>query len=80
MEWRAYLKLTTWANLGSLPLRKSHLLLRKSDFLLLAFYEGLGNMCTFPGPKQFQGVFLQIFIQNELYMGILLVPLGILLV
>ncbi len=72
---RDYLTLTSWTNHCSWPMRNSHLLLRKCHFLLQALLEGPGNMYIFPSPKQFQNVFLQIFIQ-KVYSSILLLQLG----
>ncbi len=43
---------------------KQSFLLRNNHFLLLAFYKGLGNMCTFLDLKKYHNVFLQMIIQK----------------
>jgi hypothetical protein len=71
---RDYLTLTTWVNHCSWRIRDGHLLLWNSYYLQLS-----SRALVICAPKQFQSVFLQIFIQNVLYRGIFLLPLGMLL-
>ncbi len=74
---RDYLTLTAWANHCSCRMKKSYLLLRNSSVLGTDALGEPWKHVQISGSKQFQNVFLQIFIQKVLYKGILWVPLGI---
>jgi hypothetical protein len=75
-----YLTPTTWANNYSWRMRNSQLI---TEQIVISSYwsysrRALDNICTLPGPKELHNVFVQIFIQNVLYTGILLLSLGML--